>query len=71
MGISRLTAMIIQTNDVNVETFESPETGKYGFIISRMERGNYRTLVSTKPYTDLRDKARSDGDKLVREIKDD
>jgi len=71
MGISRLTALIIQTSNVSVETFRSPDEEKYGFIISRMERGNYQKLLSTKPYASNRDKAKSDGEGIVRKIKKD
>ncbi len=67
MGISRLTAMIMQDSKVNVEVYG--RTGKYGFIVSRMENDNYRELVSSSQSYDTKKEAREEGRNLVKEIK--
>jgi len=70
MGIDLLTALIIQNNDVNVETYYSKQERKYGLVISRMERDNYRMLVSTEPIFGTKRGAKKTGNSLVKEIRE-
>jgi hypothetical protein len=69
MGITRLTAIIIQTNDVSVETFRGTNE-KYGFLVSRKEGEHYGLLLDTPPYSETQEQAQADGDSIVREIKE-
>jgi len=70
MGLSRLSALIINGNDVNVETYSQRDTRKHGFIISRFENGNYRMIVSTEPIYETKKKAREEGKELVKKVKE-
>lgn len=72
MAISRLTALIIKTNEVNVETYCHPdEKGNktYGFVVSRMEGNNYRILLNSEPTHYSEKKAKEEGSNLVKKIK--
>ena len=68
MGITKLTALIIQNNKVDIDVYGNKDTG-YGYHVSRMERENYRLLLSSKPGFDSDEKAREAGKSLISEIK--
>lgn len=68
-GINLHTALVIQGNDVNVETYLDKDRKKYGFVISRMERSNYREIVSTTPVYDSKRQARKAGKNFVSEVR--
>jgi len=68
MGISRLTALIIQTNEINVEIYSSGN--KYGYILSRMENENYRQLVSSKPVFSTMNEANTSAKGLLKSIRE-
>ncbi len=70
MGLSRLSALVIKTNEVNVEVYSGKDTKKYGFIISRFENGNYRMIVSTEPVYGDKKEAKKAGDNLVKKVKE-
>lgn len=70
MNLSRLSVLVIKTNEVNVEVYSGKDTKKYGFIISRFENGNYRMIVSTEPVYDDKKEAKNEGDGLVKKIKE-
>ncbi len=54
--MTRLTAYIIATNEVDCQAAGPDENGKYAGSISRMENENWRLLISTHPVFDT-DKA--------------
>ena len=68
MGITKLTALIIKNNKVDIDVYGSKDVG-YGYHVSRMERENYRLLLSSNPNFDSDEKAREAGKNLVNEIK--
>ena len=67
--IDLLTALIIQSNEVSVETYYSGTEKKYGFVISRMERSNYREVVSTIPLYSTKREAKRGGNCFVESVK--
>ena len=50
--MTRLTAFIIATNEIDCQSAGPDENGKYAGWISRMENGNWRPLISTKAVFD-------------------
>ncbi|MBU0760543.1 MAG: hypothetical protein KJ600_02180 [Nanoarchaeota archaeon] len=68
MGISRLTALIIQTNEVGVDTFKERDNN-YGFEIGRMEHDNYRPCLTSQPVYPNEIAAREAGEKLVEDVR--
>ena len=50
--MTRITAFIIATNDVDCTAAGPSEDGKYAGWISRMENDKYRPLLNTEPIYD-------------------
>ena len=68
-----MSALMIQGNDVMVDTYSNKEETNYGFIVYLMKQGEIHTkIVSTFPnfpYED-RKKAKEIGEALVKEVKE-
>ena len=67
MGISLLTALIIQNNEVGIYPFQSGN--KWGYEVACFERENYRQLVTCEPFYETEQKATEEGEKFVAKIK--
>ncbi len=68
--MTRITAFIIATNDVNCDAGGPDENGKWAGWISRMERENYRPLISTEPVYDSKEEAVAAMEDIVKSVKD-
>lgn len=69
MGISRLSAMVIQSNEVIVEPYKGTND-LYGFYLTRMENGNHRIIVSTQPTFTSEEIAKTSAEDLIKEIRE-
>lgn len=67
MSISRITAYIVAHDEVKCEAYRDGK--KYGGIISRMENGNYRMLLSSEPTYDSEEEAVKAMEEVVANIK--
>ncbi|MDO8467596.1 MAG: hypothetical protein Q7S56_01455 [Nanoarchaeota archaeon] len=71
MGIDLHTALVIQGNEVYVDTTSKGGNDKppYGFMIYRFERDNYRPILSSDLIFSEKTRAKEEGEKLVETIK--
>ena len=72
MGLSRLDALVIQTNgdDVKVEVVGPGKTGKFGTWVMLYRDGDvHRPIVNTELVFDSEENARKFGDDLVAEVR--
>jgi len=70
MQIPRTEGLIIQGNEVSVNTYFNKEQTKYGFVISRMEKGEDSPLIkSGLDYATL-EEAMESGQDLVAKIRE-
>ena len=67
MGVSLLTAMIIQTSDIDVRSYQSVD--RFGFELGRFERGIYRPVITSDPQYHSLSEAKEAGDNLVETIR--
>ena len=70
MGITLLSALTIQENDVNVETYQDKTSQKYGFTIYHRRFGRDRVLISASPIYDNPKDAKNEGDKLIKHVRE-
>lgn len=72
MGLSRMSAMMIQGNDdVRVATAKSKREDKFMFVVQLWKNGDYHTdIVSTEPVYASREIAQRKGEGFVKEIKE-
>ena len=68
--VSLLTALIIQGNETDVNPYQNRNSQKWGYIVSRMERGNYRPLVTCSLIYDSEEIAKKEGDGFVKSIRE-
>lgn len=72
MGLSLMSAMMIQGNETSVKTYSNNKRTGYGFIVYLMKKGKIHTkIVSTLPNFPYRNKkvAWKAGDILVEEVR--
>ena len=69
MQLSRITAMIIQGNDVDCYSTGPDKNGKYAGWLSRMGRRNYRALINTGAMYETPEEAVSEMNKIVDGVK--
>jgi hypothetical protein len=69
MEISYFGVLAIRTNETVVSTYSSKGKRKYGFSIS-FRGGNHAELIRTHPYYKSRERARTEGNKLVKWAKE-
>lgn len=67
--VTILTALIIQGNDTDISPYHDPKSKKWGYEVSRMERGNFRSLITCFPIYDSKEIALEQGEALVAEIR--
>ena len=67
--VSLLTALLIQSNEVEINLYQDGKSKKWGYEVSRMERGNYRLLVDCQAVYDSREIAQKEGEGFVKSIK--
>jgi len=73
MGLSLMSALMIQGNETKVETYSNEEKNRYGFIIYLIKEGEIHTeIVSTIPNFPYKSnkEARSEGENLVNVVKE-
>lgn len=73
MGLSRMSALMIQGNKTKVETYSNKEKTGYGFIVHLMKGEDIHTeIVSTLPHFPYKSRkmAKSEGKNLVKKIKE-
>ena len=73
MGLSLQSALMIQGNEILVDTYSNKEKIGYGFIVYMLKREEIHTkIVSTLPYFPYasKEKAKEIGDALVKEVKE-
>jgi hypothetical protein len=68
--VSLLTALVIQGNETEIHPYLDKTSQKWGYEVSRMERGNYRQLVSCSPIYDSEDVAKKKGEGLVKQVRE-
>jgi len=68
MHIPRTEGLIIQGNDVLIGIYS--KEGKYGFIISRNEQGDYEPLIKSGADYTTHEEAKKSGEDLVAMIKE-
>jgi hypothetical protein len=67
--VSILTALIIQENKTNVNSYQDKNSQKWGYKVSCIERGNYRPLVTCSPVYDSEKIAKKEGNGFVKLIR--
>lgn len=72
IGISLYSALMIQNNKVEVDTYHNLKKDSYGFIIYMVKEEEIHTeIISTKPhfpYSTAKE-AKTEGDNIVKKIK--
>ncbi len=68
VSIPREAGIIIQENEVTIETLS--KEGKYGFIISKMEDGNYHPILNSGWDYATPEEAKESGENLVKKIRE-
>ena len=73
MGLSLVSALMIQGNETKVETYSNKEKTGYGFIVYLMKEGEIHTEIASTlpnfPYKS-REVALSEGENLVKTVKE-
>ncbi len=72
MGLSFMSALMIQGNEISVGVYSNKEKTGYGFMIYLMKEGRVHTeIVGTDPYFPFKteEEARKEGSKLVEEVR--
>jgi len=67
--VSLLTALIIQGNETKIYPYQDKSSKKWGYEVSRIERGNFRPLVTCPAVYDSEKIAQQEGDGLVDSIR--
>lgn len=67
--VSLLTALVIQSNEISIYPYRSPENQKWGYEIGRIERGNYRPGITCNPIYESKEIAKQEGKDLVDKIR--
>ena len=70
MGISLRTALIIHNHDVKIAPYQNTKTAKYGYEIYRLERGNYRPLLTSEATFTTEEEAQREGLGLAKRFKE-
>lgn len=72
MGLSLMSALMIQGNEIRVDTYSNTEKTDYGFIVYLMKDGEIHTnIVDTTPHFpyESKEEAKEMGDLLVEEVR--
>ncbi|MEK6827401.1 MAG: hypothetical protein AABX99_02870 [Nanoarchaeota archaeon] len=67
MEIPLITALVIQSNNIKIDTFS--KDGKWGYELYRFERGNYRPEITCNPIYENRKIAMEKGKELLEAIR--
>lgn len=67
--VNLLTALIIQGNETTVSPYQDKKSQKWGYEVSRMERGNQRLLITCSAIYDSREVAQKEGEGFVGSIR--
>jgi predicted CopG family antitoxin len=68
--VSLVTCLIIQGNETSVHPYKDRDSQKWGYEVSRMERENYRPLVTCSAIYDSKEVAKKEGDSFVESIRE-
>ncbi|MDD5650519.1 MAG: hypothetical protein PHF86_08905 [Candidatus Nanoarchaeia archaeon] len=70
MGLSLLSALEIQGNETLVDVYQDKQSGKYGWAITHNKEKYCRPIVSCDPVYNSKNKALTEGKKLMKQIKE-